>query len=299
MLNGTGAACRKQWFLAEDLLAVLAKVVMNYAGMIGTGGRKMNLLLSSILWEQQCKAGLSQLRLIDWAAELQVAGVEFRPFWLEPEAEPEQAAVLLRQAGLTAVYAANEGLLAVNQAETVRALAGLRRSLAIAMRLGARVLRMNVAAGPFDVSLLQTDWWLCSMRQILAEAKAASILLAVENGPDKARSDPAVLLALLDRIASPHFQLTFDMANWLYAGIEPQQALKQFGSRVGYVHLKDAVFSQRSLTHSHPGIGLVDVRGLYRQLLADGYTGFAALEFPGGDAPLARARQVCDYLYTD
>ena len=38
MLNGTGAACRKQWFLAEDLLAVLAKVVMNYAGMIGTGG---------------------------------------------------------------------------------------------------------------------------------------------------------------------------------------------------------------------------------------------------------------------
>ncbi|KYZ75041.1 hypothetical protein AXX12_15810 [Anaerosporomusa subterranea] len=256
----------------------------------------MKLLLSAVLWEKQCKEGLSQTELVGWAKDLNLAGVEFRPFWRDQESEVDQVAALIAKTGLTAVYAANDGILAVDQAQTIQALAALRQSLAIAVRLGAKVLRMNVATGAFDASLAKTDWWLAAMRQILADAEKASILLAVENGPSKDKGDAGLLADLLVTVGSPNFKLTFDTANWLYSGVQPEKALEQFLPYIGYVHLKDAVSEQGVMKHSHPGTGLVDVRGLYKQLLSNGYNGLAALEFPGGDDPLGRARIVADYL---
>jgi sugar phosphate isomerase/epimerase len=256
----------------------------------------MRLLLSAVLWEKQCKEGLSQTELVGWAEELNLAGVEFRPFWCDQESEIAKAAALIAKTGLAAVYAANDGLLAVDQAQTIQALAALRQSLAIASRLGAKVLRMNLATSVFDASLAKTDWWLAEIREILSEAEKNAILLAVENGPSKDKGDTGLLADLLARVDLPNFKLTFDTANWLYAGVQPEQALEQFLPYIGYVHLKDAVSEQGVLKHSHPGTGLVDVRGLYRQLLASGYDGLAALEFPGGDEPAERARMAADYL---
>ncbi len=256
----------------------------------------MKLLLSAVLWEKQCKEGLSQTELIGWAKDLHLAGVEFRPFWHDQATEVPQAAKLIEKTGMSAVYAANEGLLAADAKETLQELAKLKQSLAIAQQLHAKVLRINVATGAFNADLAKTDWWLSAVRQILNEAESSSILLAVENGPSKDKGDAALLADLLARVDSPHLKLTFDTANWLYAGVQPEKALEQFSAYIGYVHLKDAVSEQGVMKHSHPGTGLVDVRSLYRKLLDSGYQGLAALEFPGGDAPLQRASQVADYL---
>lgn len=256
----------------------------------------MKLLLSAVLWEKQVKDGMSQTELIGLAKELALAGVEFRPFWHDQKQEVAAAFVQSKQTGLSTVYAANDGLLAADEAQTRLAFADLRKSLAIAVDLGASVLRMNVATGSFDASLVKTDWWLSDMRQLLSEAEAHSIVLAVENGPSKDKGDAALLWELLTTVDSANFTLTFDTANWLYAGMQPQKALEQFLPHIGYVHLKDAISEQGTMKHSHPGSGLVDVRGLYQQLLANGYSGFAALEFPGGDDPIGRACAVAQYL---
>ena len=256
----------------------------------------MKLLLSAVLWEKQLKDGMSQTKLIAKAKALALTGVEFRPFWHDQEQEVSEAAALIKQTGLAAVYAATDGLLATDKAQTCLALADLQKSLAIAAGIGASVLRMNVATGAFDARLAKTDWWLSAIRELLAEAETHSILLSVENGPSKDKGDAALLWELLTTVDSANFTLTFDTANWLYAGIQPEKALEQFLPYIGYVHLKDAVSEQGVMKHSHPGTGLVDVRGLYLRLLASRYTGFAALEFPGGDDPLGRARTVAEYL---
>ena len=256
----------------------------------------MKLLLSAVLWEKQCKEGLSQAELVGLAREMKLSGVEFRPFWHDQEAEIDQAAKLLSQFGLSAAYAANDGLLGEDQSQTLQSLSALRQSLRIAEHLGAKVLRMNVAVGAFAPNLAKTDWWLREVRDILAEAKKSSIVLAVENGPSVDKGDAALLAELLATVNSPDFTLTFDTANWLYAGLQPEKALEQFLPHIGYVHLKDAVSDQGVLKHSHPGSGLVDVRGMYRKMLASGYDGFAALEFPGGNDPVGRAKAVAGYL---
>lgn len=256
----------------------------------------MKLLLSAVLWETQLRNGLCQTELVAWAKKLGCVGVEFRPFWHDQENEVKQAAGLLRQNNLVAVYAANDGLLAMTKADTLRALSGVKDSLAIAVQLGAVVLRLNVAAGAFDAALSKTNWWLSAMRELLAEAEKQGVVLAVENGPSVDKGDADLLYGLLSGVGSSWFKLTFDTANWLYAGVQPEQALERFLPYIGYVHLKDAVFQDGVLKHSHPGTGLVNVRGLFRRLLNSGYQGLAALEFPGGDDPLSRACAVAQYL---
>lgn len=258
----------------------------------------MNLLLSAVIWEKQCKDGLSQVELIDYAKTMKLAGVEFRPFWQSQEQEIPKAALMLAKNGMTAVYAANDGLLAADEAQTATALAEVKQSLSIAKRLGASVMRMNVATGKFDASIAKTDWWLSAMRELLVSASASSITFAVENGPSKDKGDPELLFELLTRVSSPVLKLTFDTANWLYAGVQPEKALEQFLPLIGYVHLKDAISENGLLKHSHPGTGLVDVRGMYLHMIERGYAGLAALEFPGGSDPLARALAVADYLRT-
>lgn len=256
----------------------------------------MKLLLSAVLWEKQCKEGLSQTELIAWAQQLQLSGVEFRPFWQDPDQEVSKAAAILAGSGMSAVYAANDGLLAIDDTQTARALADVRHSLGIAKRLGASVLRMNVAVGDFDAAIIKKDWWLGALDELLADASSHGIILAVENGPSKDKGDPGLLFELLTSVHSPFFKLTFDTANWLYAGAQPEKALEQFMPYIGYVHLKDAVSDNGVLKHSHPSTGLVDVRSMYRQMLNNGYSGLAALEFPGGEQPLQRAKSVKEYL---
>lgn len=254
----------------------------------------MTLIISAATWDRELKAGMHQAELIPLACEAGCAGVEFRPYWQNIEQEIPQIKEALQQYNLVCAYASNEALLAGTRQETLQAIESLTAAVLLAGRLGAKVLRFNVASGGFDSSLVHMPWWAEAMRQVLETAKNSGIVLAVENGPDAQKGNPQVFKEIFAVL--PELGLTYDTGNWLYANTRPEAALDWFLPQVGYVHLKDIVCENGSLKHGHPGTGLVDVKGLKERIQASGYTGLFALEFPGGDKPLERVCKSLAYL---
>ena len=254
----------------------------------------MTLIISAATWDKELKAGMCQSAQISLACQAGCAGVEFRPYWHNQEEElPEIKAELAKQ-GMVCTYASNEALLALTQEETLQAIQSLREGLSLAARLGAKVLRFNVASGPFDASYVNQTWWIEAMKQVIEQAKSLAITLAVENGPDAKKGDPLLLKQIFSVL--PDLGLTYDTGNWLYANTRPEAALEIFQSQVSYVHPKDIICENGSLKHGHPGSGIVDVKGLKESMQANGFTGIAALEFPGGDMPLERVFKSLEYL---
>ncbi len=131
----------------------------------------------------------------------------------------------------------------------------------------------------------------------MAEASAKKMLIVVENGPDQHKSKIQLVQKLLKAVNSPWLKLTYDTGNWIYAGEVPEEALTVLKNEIGYVHLKDIVEKpDGSRGHSYLGTGLVDVRGLARKIIAGGYQGLLALEFPGGEDPIFRVKHSIQYL---
>ncbi|MDF2570531.1 MAG: Xylose isomerase-like barrel [Sporomusa sp.] len=254
----------------------------------------MTLIISAATWDKELKSGMRQAELIPLAREAGCAGVEFRPYWKNIDEEIPQIRAALQQHNLVCAYASNEVLLAESQPETLQAIESLKAGVLFADRLGAKVLRFNVASRGFDSSLMHTSWWAEAMKQVLELAKSLGIALAVENGPDAQKGNPQVFKEIFAVL--PELGLTYDTGNWLYANTKPEVALEWFLPQVGYVHLKDIICENSSLKHGYPGTGLVDVKGLKERIQASGYIGLFALEFPGGDEPLDRVLKSLAYL---
>lgn len=254
----------------------------------------MTLIISAATWDKELKSGMRQAELILLAREAGCAGVEFRPYWQNIEEEIPLIKEVLRQYDMVCTYASNEALLAGSQAETLQAIESLQAGLQLANRLGAKVLRFNVAGGAYDASLVHTAWWAEAMKPVLAEAKSLGIVLAVENGPDAAKGNPQIFKDIFAVL--PELALTYDTANWLYANTKPEEALDWFLPYVGYVHLKDIICENATLKHGYPGAGIVDVKGLKARIQASGFTGIYALEFPGGDKPMERVSKSLAYF---
>lgn len=254
----------------------------------------MALIISAATWDKELKAGMKQADLLPLAREAGCAGVEFRPYWTNPEEEIPDIAKKLAEYKMICTYASNEAILAECQEKTLEAILSLRAALNLAERLGAKVLRFNVANGPFDSNFVRQAWWAAAMGPVLAEAQERAITLAVENGPDGKKGDPLLFKEIFAVL--PALRLTYDTANWLYANTRPEAALDMFLSQVGYVHLKDIICENGTLKHSYPGSGLVDVKGLRARIRAGGYQGPMALEFPGGDDAMARVISSLAYL---
>jgi len=254
----------------------------------------LTVIISAVIWEKECKAGMRQAELVNLAQQAGCAGVEFRPYWHNIEEEIPEIHQALGSNGLLCTYASNEALLAASREETLKAIGSLQAGLHLARRLEAKVLRFNAANGPFDPDFVKQAWWTAAMKPIVAEAQACNITLAVENGPDGKKGDPQLFQEIF--AALPAIRLTYDTGNWLYANTRPEAALDLFLNQIGYVHLKDIICENAGLKHSYPGTGIVDVRGLKERIAASGYDGVFTLEFPGGDKPLERISQSRAYL---
>jgi len=256
----------------------------------------MRLIISAIIWDKALRADMRQVELIPLAREFGCVGVEFRPYWKQAGAEVSEIREVLKKHGLVCAYASNEVLLADSEEATRQALVSLRVSVGLAAGLGAGILRLNVANGPFNTAFIRSGWWGNALKDILSEARETGITLAVENGPDPLKGDAYLLRDILAAETSDTLRLTYDTGNWLYADMEPEKALAMLLPYIGYVHLKDIVSEDGSLKHSYPGTGLVNIKGLAEKIRASGYSGLYALEFPGGDNPGERVQQALKYL---
>ncbi len=259
----------------------------------------MRLIISAVTWDQFLRSGMCQLELVPLADKYGCAGIEFRPYWRSPIEELPEIKDFLSEYGLTCTYASNSFLLADGEETIRRSLTALENDLYMAGRMGAGILRLNLAVGPFDKDLMKAGWWQKAIKEIIAKAATREIVLAVENAPNPISGDAGLLRDLVSLFDSPWLKVTFDTGNWLPAGWDPFRALEILAAHIGYVHIKDMVARPDGYVPTYAGGGDLDLMGLIDKLAATGYRGFYALEFPGGQSPAAAVKASLKYLRQD
>ncbi len=146
--------------------------------------------------------------------------------------------------------------------------AHLSRSVALARRMGARLIRtLPELGGQYVASAEQIP---PAVRQILPLLESAGVRLAIENG----RIPAADLRAALDELNSPHVGVVLDMVNSLAVPEGWKEVTRLLAPHTMCLHYKD--FTIRRAWHmmgficegTAAGEGLVEAAWLFEQLAA-------------------------------
>ncbi|HZS76749.1 MAG TPA: TIM barrel protein [Ktedonobacteraceae bacterium] len=114
------------------------------------------------------------------------------------------------------------------------------------------------------------------LRTLTAQAKEAGIILLHENEKDIYGATVVRCLDIMQSCEEPALRMAFDPANFIQCGQTPfPDAYEVLRPWVEYVHVKDALPDGKVVV---AGAGAGQWREFLRQLQADGYEGFLALE---------------------
>ena len=156
-------------------------------------------------------------------------------------------------------------------------LADFRRAIALAELFGARYIRMFsffVPEGEADDYRAQV---MERLQALLDEAKGHPVVLLHENESRIYGDIPRRCRDILDTLASPQLKMTFDPANFVMCGVRPfSEAFDMLVDDVVYLHVKDGIMADRSITPAGQGDG--QWREVLAALEARNYDGFASLE---------------------
>lgn len=118
-------------------------------------------------------------------------------------------------------------------------------------------------------------------------AKEEGVVLLHENEKDIYGSNAERCLKILSTINSPNLRATFDPANFVQCKVEVfPHAFELLKDYIEYVHIKDARFSDGSVTVAGEGDG--KIRDVIKALKERGFCGFLSIEphlnnnLPGG-----------------
>lgn len=109
------------------------------------------------------------------------------------------------------------------------------------------------------------------------EAKNTGIILLHENEKEIYGDTAERCLDLLETLNCPYVKLTFDPANFVQCGEESYpKAYNLLRKHIEYIHIKDALFSDGSVTPAGYGDG--KIREIVRDLFDSGFKGFMSIE---------------------
>ncbi|MBI3912092.1 MAG: TIM barrel protein [Armatimonadetes bacterium] len=170
-----------------------------------------------------------------------------------------------------------------NPQNHARAIAFLRRAIAAARTLGAPVLLI-----PFfgDGELFTRAEQLTAadaLRELLAEAEAAGVTLALENTLRAADN-----IMVLERLGSSAARIYFDVSNAMWWGMNAPDEIRAYGQAgvLSQVHFKDG---KGDHSNAMLGEGHVDFPACVAALREVGYDGWIVLESAAPHDPDADA----------
>jgi sugar phosphate isomerase/epimerase len=144
----------------------------------------------------------------------------------------------------------------------------LRRNLAVARSLGARVLRVVLSAPGWEPG---ADEIISLLRALVPELRAAGVTLAIEN---RFRFAPRALAEIVRRIDDPAVRICVDPLNSVANLIGPSEVISVLAPLAVTAHAKDAVVHRPSaglyIVGCPLGQGLVDLPGMVEALRAGG-----------------------------
>jgi sugar phosphate isomerase/epimerase len=154
-------------------------------------------------------------------------------------------------------------------------IASVDRQVAIAQRLGARMLRLFFGRLPAaDYDEARRDLIAANLRQL--SARHPDMTFVFENH-DGASLVPEICRAVLDAAGRPNIRLNFDPINFEHAGVACADALAAVRPLIAHVHLKGlgrGAFCEF-------GAGDVDLASVLQTLADTGYTGRFTVEYEG------------------
>ena len=160
-----------------------------------------------------------------------------------------------------------------------------RRTIAVAHGLGCRIVRV-FGGGDLEKHSREelAEFGRETMERILALDGAQELTWVFETHDLWIRAQDCRLL--LERIPNPAFGALWDIGHTPRVGGEtPQETLAALGGRVGYTHIKDAVYDpghpqamQDGWRYVFPGQGQLPLAEAVRLLKASGYDGWLVFE---------------------
>lgn len=161
-------------------------------------------------------------------------------------------------------------------------LANLDRIIEIAGMLDTRNIRM-FAFYPADISTnAHYDQYVGEaaerLTRLTEEARTANCVLQLENEKEVVNDTPERNLAILKAVDNPHLRFIWDPANFVQVGVTNQvdRYWDVLSPYIGYIHIKDAMLVDGSVTPAGEGDG--QVKQLLKKLLESGYDGVLSLE---------------------
>lgn len=121
------------------------------------------------------------------------------------------------------------------------------------------------------------DMVIDKLRQFSAIAEKHGIVLIHENEKDIYGDTAARCKDILDTVGSDHFKAAFDFANFVQCGEDPAVCWEMLKDHVVYIHIKDAVSSDKENVLCGTGEGKI-AQILKQAIREEGYTGFLTLE---------------------
>ncbi len=171
-----------------------------------------------------------------------------------------------------------------------------------------------------DGPSLDADEWKVlveSVRKVSSACRDLGLRCVFHHHAGTYIETPAELERLLTEVDEKEVGLCLDTGHYVYGGGDPVEALRRFGNRVGYLHLKDirpAVLERARIDQvgflegvrrgvfCELGRGAVDFAALRNELQRLGYDGWAVVEQdvdlknPAAPPPLESARDSRQYL---
>ncbi len=121
------------------------------------------------------------------------------------------------------------------------------------------------------------DAVLRKLKKFIAIAEKHGVILMHENEKDIYGDIGSRCLDLMQSLESPCFKSAFDFANFVQCGEDPQKCWDLLRKYIVYIHIKDAVSSDKENVLCGTGEG--KIASLLKQAIVDeGYTGFLTLE---------------------
>jgi len=181
----------------------------------------------------------------------------------------------------------------------------IMETMDLAQRLDTRFIATYFGPNRFRDEKTAIETYQKNIAPCLEKAARMGVTVLMENEFDHLNEDPTQsdvtrtaegILNLIETVDSPYFKITFDPANFYYAGGEPYPyAYELLKDHIAYVHLKDVrsyserlmqekkyyVFSDgaRAKYLSVPlGEGAINYEALLQRMQEDGYDGFFVIE---------------------
>ena len=134
------------------------------------------------------------------------------------------------------------------------------------------------------------------VERVLSVAEETGVTLLVEPEPHLLIERTDEYLDFAGRISHPNLALNFDIGHFYSVGEDPAEQFRALKQYARHVHFED-IAASREHRHLLPGVGAIDLPGVVRTMMGEGYDGWITVElYPYEDTPYETACAALEYV---